>query len=651
MTAEAIKQSLSVTQLLDYYGAKAGKTKGQYHCIAHDDTNPSLIATDRNGRAHCMAAGCPIKNADIFDIIKVMENCNFKQAKIVAEDIFGSVRVTGGAYTLREVADELVPDSKKKKNDAIIPATFILKTLHKQWLKARFGEEWEWVVSYFKIKAWKNHLAVPIDEEGTSMVFIPLDKTKDSIFYKGRTRTVQVFPNKPKTHANATHIFVCEGEKDVMRVTLELHKQGLLGEWAVITNTNGANSIKEYTPLFETFDKDKVQVVVIAYDKDEAGDEASMRVLLNARNYFTANTKIKIFDKFPPNAPKGYDMTDYFNDKFAESQIPFTLASDGSYYPNDAQADVNDYLPTQPDYPAYTKKNQHVINRIIKTAAEIYTEEPREIDFLHTVFCQVGMPRKKTNERIFERKNGNASLLLEAGHLYHPKGGWVEQPLPYGVIPRLIMVHITGEAVRSNSPVIPVGETLTDFMRLLGIANSGGKQGRYASFKKQLHALAASRVTIGMAYESQSLTINTQPIKSFLAWSEDMQNAVMWQGVIELSNEFFENLREYAVPLDSRALAALQHSALSLDVYTWLANRLPRINQPAGIKLSWDKLYEQFGQEYTNISDFRREFKEALKQVKIVYKDAKIDELIDGRGYTRGFIFLHSQPPVPKLML
>ncbi len=42
--------------------------------------------------------------------------------------------------------------------------------------------------------------------------------------------------------------------------------------------------------------------------------------------------------------------------------------------------------------------------------------------------------------------------------------------------------------------------------------------------------------------------------------------------MLELSREYFETLVEHAVPLDYRALAALGHSALALDVYTWLAH-------------------------------------------------------------------------------
>ena len=42
------------------------------------------------------------------------------------------------------------------------------------------------------------------------------------------------------------------------------------------------------------------------------------------------------------------------------------------------------------------------------------------------------------------------------------------------------------------------------------------------------------------------------------------------------SDEYFSTLREHAVPLDHRAVAAIQHNALMLDVYKRLAQRLCR---------------------------------------------------------------------------
>ena len=76
--------------------------------------------------------------------------------------------------------------------------------------------------------------------------------------------------------------------------------------------------------------------------------------------------------------------------------------------------------------------------------------------------------------------------------------------------------------------------------------------------------------------------------------------------------EFFDTLARHAVPLDYRAISALKHSALALDVYTWLAHRLCRIDKPACVMLSWENIRDQFGKEYANSKDFKREFRDIL---------------------------------------
>src|SRR5437660_596931 len=82
-------------------------------------------------------------------------------------------------------------------------------------------------------------------------------------------------------------------------------------------------------------------------------------------------------------------------------------------------------------------------------------------------------------------------------------------------------------------------------------------------------------------------TVDAKPIEQFDAWLHPTgSQRTLWPGTLTLSGRFFETLLEHAVPLDKRALSALQHSALALDAYTWLAHRLCRINRPEGVKVS-----------------------------------------------------------------
>jgi len=280
--------------------------------------------------------------------------------------------------------------------------------------------------------------------------------------------------------------------------------------------------------------------------------------------------------------------------------------------------------------------------RVIESSAQIQEAPPERADFLHAVLCQVGMPRKQSKERLFERSSGTVSMRLEAGTLFK-RGKFIDQPLPYGTRPRLVMVHISGEAVRTGSREVHVGDSMREFLIALGIEPSGGPRGGYTMFKKQMEALAASRLTLGMSQHARDVTINTQPISRFEAWlTSDGNQRPLWPGVMELSQEFFDTLMAHAVPLDNRALGALKHSALALDIYTWLAHRLCRIRKPNGVMVSWANMRDQFGQEYSDPKNFKRKFRQAMRAVCAVYPDAKIED-------TAGGLMLHSsKPPIAK---
>jgi replication initiator protein len=282
------------------------------------------------------------------------------------------------------------------------------------------------------------------------------------------------------------------------------------------------------------------------------------------------------------------------------------------------------------------------VRRVVEASGSIQQDPPERADFLHSVLCQVGMPRKKTEGRTFERESGTVSIMLEAGRLWNGRK-FVEQPLPYGTRPRLVMVHLSSEAIRTQSRTIEIGESMRDFLLKLDIDPTGGQRGNYTMFRKQMESLAACRLTLGMTNGARAITVDAKPIKKFEAWvTFDGRQRSLWPGELELSEEFFETLALHAVPLDHRALGALKHSALALDIYTWLAHRLCRIKKAEGIKLSWSNLRDQFGQEYRDPKNFKKEFRQALRQVLAVYPDARIE---DAAG---GLIMRPSKPPLPK---
>jgi Plasmid encoded RepA protein len=115
---------------------------------------------------------------------------------------------------------------------------------------------------------------------------------------------------------------------------------------------------------------------------------------------------------------------------------------------------------------------------------------------------------------------------------------------------------------------------------------------------------------------------------------------VLWPSTVQLSPEYFDSLLKHAVPLDERALAALSHSAMALDIYAWLAQRLVRIPPGQQVFVPWTALQGQFGWQYERLRDFRRVFREALSQVFSQYRGARM-----GVG-ERGLTLWASPPPV-----
>ena len=279
--------------------------------------------------------------------------------------------------------------------------------------------------------------------------------------------------------------------------------------------------------------------------------------------------------------------------------------------------------------------------RIVDASLTIADLSPEQPEFLHAVLCQVGLPRSRQEKRVFQRASGNASLLLEAGQRSIGLNKWQECPLPYGAQPRLVLYHLCSEAVRTQSNVVDVGGSVSEFLRRVGI-NFGGKE--FNRFKEQMTALACCRMTLAYIAPNGRLSqMQATPIESFDAWLHpDPSQSAFWPDLIELHPKFFSTLLEHAVPLDPRAIGALQHSALALDVYTWLAHRLCRVRKADGVKLSWANLRQQFGQEYACTKDFKKKFKDALSKVCVVYPDARIS---DEAG---GLRLYPSPPPVPK---
>jgi Plasmid encoded RepA protein len=287
-------------------------------------------------------------------------------------------------------------------------------------------------------------------------------------------------------------------------------------------------------------------------------------------------------------------------------------------------------------------KKVNTLSRVHRRLIEpIETDQDNEpqLAFQHTVFCQTGLPYRNPGDdvRLWQRRQGAVFLEVQAGRIFKPSlDTTIELGLPWGTKPRLILAHLNAEALRQNSPVIEVENSLSAFVKRI----RGFKHGREIRiFKDQLSRLSVALVRLATTRGDRAFQIDTKVVTAFELWPElDARQRVLWPSTIQLSLEYFNSLQEHAVPLNEADLAALAHSALGIDLYSWLAQRLHRINPNRPAFIQWPALKQQFGPDYLRMVDFRRFFRKTLAQVQARYRAARID--VDECG-----LRLHNSPP------
>lgn len=277
-----------------------------------------------------------------------------------------------------------------------------------------------------------------------------------------------------------------------------------------------------------------------------------------------------------------------------------------------------------------------VNSRLEAIAQEISKRRPSgdELVFSHAAFCQLGLPRSKVSDSEFFRESGRAWLRVDAGY-FDEGSGPVLQEIPYGAMPRLALTWVSTYAVRHKTNRILIGNTATDFLKLLDLDTQGS---RYDKLHQAIKSLAACRIQFGLDERNVDGTLISHD-----AWKPLSDNGRRrWPGVLILDDQFYRSLRESAIPLDRRAMWALKGSSLALDVYTWLAQRLYRVPS-SGSKIRWKAIRNQFASEYSgkNASkDFKNEFRLALQKVLKVYPWAKARIIFGGLQLET------SEPPV-----
>lgn len=264
--------------------------------------------------------------------------------------------------------------------------------------------------------------------------------------------------------------------------------------------------------------------------------------------------------------------------------------------------------------------------------------------FQHSVLCQTFLPYRDPGDEVkmWQQKQGQAHLAISATPILNPQTNSYElSGIPFGPKARLILAHINTQAIKTQSKVIDVEDSMTAFIKSIGLGTDGRT---IKQVKEQLRRLSASTLSVGFSDGSKAVQVDFKIVKAFDLWfpKNDSQR-VLWPSTVILNDDYFNSLVNHAIPLDERALAALSNNAMAMDIYSWLGQRLHRIAPNAPQFVSWQNMKEQFGQGYDRMDNFKAVFRKTLHMALKQYPMAlgKIEEIPN-----KGFKLYNAQPPI-----
>lgn len=272
----------------------------------------------------------------------------------------------------------------------------------------------------------------------------------------------------------------------------------------------------------------------------------------------------------------------------------------------------------------------------------VATESPVP-SFLHSALCAMSLPVRRPADELAPiiRQDGQYTLAITPRPVLQADGTLVPLGVPYGALPRLILIHIMSQAVRAKSRQVELGATFTEWMRRMGYKSiSYGPRGSATLVRQQLDRLLACEWIIRWDGEGVggAKEFGIKEIKLSTEYVGFNGGAGAFGREIKLTEGFYDHLRQHAVPLDENAIRQLRDSPTALDLYTWLAYRLPRIGGRRPATLSWQQLAVHFGNDGNHIRKFRQTVRDAWdRQVSAVYPEARAD-------FDATIIRLHASP-------
>lgn len=278
------------------------------------------------------------------------------------------------------------------------------------------------------------------------------------------------------------------------------------------------------------------------------------------------------------------------------------------------------------------------------------TNDP-ERGYLARQLVQCTLPHKNPGDiPAYTRKDGQFTLIVQPG--YNEKGESLG--IPYGIIPRLLMLWISSEVVRTRSRELRLGNSFNDFLRKVGLEHRGrGKRSDAKRVVEQATKLFSSRFTFWYAEgddeKGSSAFKNVEVSAEGQYWWDYKfpEQGSFFESYIILGEKFYDAILAAPVPFDFKAVRALKRSPLAFDLYCWICWRTNRMQEGQVVTIGWNQIHNQLGADYKAIRQFRAHLKEAMIKVEAVHPGLVYD--ITPRGLALHGLSPAKQPIKPAL--
>lgn len=251
--------------------------------------------------------------------------------------------------------------------------------------------------------------------------------------------------------------------------------------------------------------------------------------------------------------------------------------------------------------------------------------DEKEIICMPRMISSVSLPHRRLDVSTYERRNGHYTLCIHAPQSIG---------LPYGSIPRIFLAWVTTEVAMTKERSLELGDSMAQYLNLIGLSSRGGVRGDITRFKDQIKRITTSTFTVIRDEEGEWEANNIMPFRKTRMWWNPIapDEPISWHTKLELTEEFYEEVLAHHVPIDRNTLLMLTHSPMSMDIYVWLTYRYSYLFRTTDVP--WADIRNQFGSsmadDMNGRKNFKRRFKEAAERVSELYPEARYEFTKDG---------------------